>query len=104
LTSAIKYSDTNVHYLLSFYLYVRTIAIERSRNSLVGIATDHGLDGRGSNSDRGNVLLFSTASRSSLGLMQRPMQLIPAAISPGVKWPGHEADYSPPCLQVIVLN
>jgi hypothetical protein len=31
-----------------------------------------------------------------LSCTQPPIQCIPAAFSLGVKWPGHEADHSPP--------
>jgi hypothetical protein len=45
---------------------------------------------------RGKNFLFSTLSRQALGPIQPPMQWVPGALSPGVKWPGPEADYSPP--------
>jgi hypothetical protein len=61
----------------------------RSRDSSVGIATGYGLDCPGSIPGRGKRF-FSTASRSALG----PILWVPvAAISPGVKWPRHEADH-----------
>jgi hypothetical protein len=37
-------------------------------------------------------ILAGAVSRPALG----PTQWIPQAISPGVKWPGHEADHSAP--------
>jgi hypothetical protein len=39
---------------------------------------------------------FSMSSRPVLGLTQPPIPWVPGALSPGVKWPGHEADHSPP--------
>jgi hypothetical protein len=49
----------------------------------------YGLDGPGS-------ILFSTASRLTLGLAQPPIQWVPAALSLGVKQQEREADYSLP--------
>jgi hypothetical protein len=40
--------------------------------------------------------LYSTASRPALGPTQLPITWIPGALSVRVKWPGHEADRSPP--------
>jgi hypothetical protein len=42
------------------------------------------------------IFLFTTASRTEMGPTQPPNQWVPGAISLGVKWPGHEADHSPP--------
>jgi hypothetical protein len=50
----------------------------------------------GFNSWQGKIFLFLTASRSALGPTQPPIQLVPGAISPGVKQPGRKADHSPP--------
>jgi hypothetical protein len=55
----------------------------------------YGLKGRGSIPGRGKVFLFSIASRPALGPTQPPIQWVLWALSPGVKWPGHEADHSP---------
>jgi hypothetical protein len=38
--------------------------------------------------------LFAIA-RPSLGLTQLPIQWVPGALIPGVKWPGREAHHSP---------
>jgi hypothetical protein len=40
--------------------------------------------------------LFSIASRPALGLTQPPIQWVPGDVYLEVKWPGHEADHSPP--------
>jgi hypothetical protein len=51
----------------------------------------------GFNSWRGlGIFLFTTMSRTVLGPTQPPIQWVPGALSLGVKWPGHEADHSPP--------
>jgi hypothetical protein len=42
------------------------------------------------------IFLFTTASRLALGPTQPPIQWVPGAVSLGVKWPGREADHSPP--------
>jgi hypothetical protein len=42
------------------------------------------------------IFLFTTASRMALGPTQPPIQLVPGALSLGVKRPGCEADHSPP--------
>jgi hypothetical protein len=41
-------------------------------------------------------LLFSTSSRPAMGPTQPPIQWVPGAPSPGIKWLGCEADHSPP--------
>jgi hypothetical protein len=43
-----------------------------------------------------NIFLYSTVSKPPLGTIQSPIQWVPAALSPGVKLPGREVDYSPP--------
>jgi len=40
--------------------------------------------------------LLNTASRLALGPMKLPVQWVSGALSLGVKWPGREADHSPP--------
>jgi hypothetical protein len=67
-----------------------------SWDSSVGIVTGYGLDCRGSVPDRGEIILFSIASRPTFGPTQPPIKWIPGAPSPGVKRPGREADHSPP--------
>jgi hypothetical protein len=42
------------------------------------------------------VFLFTTMSRMALEPTQLPIQGVQEAFSLGVKWPGHEADHSPP--------
>jgi hypothetical protein len=44
----------------------------------------------------GGIFLFTTASRTALESTQPPIQWEPGALSLGVKWPGREADHSPP--------
>jgi hypothetical protein len=42
------------------------------------------------------IFLFTTASRTALGLTQSPIQWVPGVLSLGVKRSGREADHSPP--------
>jgi hypothetical protein len=51
--------------------------------------------GRSSSPGKGKIYLLSTMSRSVLGLVQPPIQLVPRVIFPWVKRPGREADQSP---------
>jgi hypothetical protein len=51
---------------------------------------------RSSSPGRLKNFLFSTSSRPVLGLTQPPIQWVTGALSPGVKRPGRESDYSPP--------
>jgi hypothetical protein len=51
--------------------------------------------GRGSIPGRDKIL-YSTASKSNLGPIQSPVQWVMEALSPGLMWPGYEADHSPP--------
>jgi hypothetical protein len=66
-----------------------------SRESAVDIATGYGLDDRYFGVRvAGGSKIFSTSSRPVLGPTHRPIQLVPGALSPGVK--RREADHSPP--------
>jgi hypothetical protein len=42
------------------------------------------------------IFLLTTKSRTALGPTQPPIQWVLGALSLGVKWPGREADHSPP--------
>jgi hypothetical protein len=71
----------------------------KSRDSSVGIALGYGMDDRGSRYDYRwglGIFLFTTASRTALEPTQPPIRWMPGALSLGVKWPGREADHSPP--------
>jgi hypothetical protein len=52
--------------------------------------------GRSSSPGRLKNFLFSTSSRPALGPAQPPIQLVPGALSTGVKRSGRDADHSPP--------
>jgi hypothetical protein len=45
---------------------------------------------------RQEIFLYSTASKLILGPIQPPIYWGPFPLFPGVKWPGSEADHSPP--------
>jgi hypothetical protein len=58
----------------------------------------------GSRFSRGHVIakrwltsngLRNVKHRPALGLTQSSIQWVLGALSPGIKWPGHEADHSP---------
>jgi hypothetical protein len=50
------------------------------------------------NSRQGQIwdFFFATVSRHAIGSTGPHVQWVPEALSPGVKWPGHESNYSPP--------
>jgi hypothetical protein len=52
--------------------------------------------GRSSSPGKFKNFLFSTSSRLAVGPTQPPLQCVPGALSPGIKWQGREADHSPP--------
>jgi len=55
------------------------------------------LNDRGFESRQGlGIFLFTIVSRPVLGPTQPPIQWVPGTLSLEVKWPGHEADHSPP--------
>jgi hypothetical protein len=58
---------------------------------------DHELGGRGSIPGGASFFLYSVASRPALGPAHPPIHWVPWALSPVVKRPGHEYNYSPPC-------
>jgi hypothetical protein len=67
-------------------------------DSVVGIATGYRLDDRGVRVrvPVGSRIFFPPRrSNRFWGSTQPPIQWVPVALSPGVKWPGREADYSP---------
>jgi hypothetical protein len=70
--------------------------IPKSCDSSVGIALGYWLDDRGSSRPGLGICLFTTASRTSSGPIQPPVQGVPGALSLGVKRPEREADHSPP--------
>jgi hypothetical protein len=47
------------------------------------------------------IFLFTTVSRMALGPTQPPIQRVPGVLSLGVKWPGAEAEHSPPSIAEV---
>jgi hypothetical protein len=78
----------------------------KSRGSSVGIALGCGLDDRCSRvrfPAGARKFLFTTASRVALGPTQPPIQLVPGALSLGVKRLGREADHSLPSSTAVKI-
>jgi hypothetical protein len=67
-----------------------------------GLAANYGLDGRGSIPCK--IFLFFRKSIPALGLIRPPIQWELGRISPGVKLPGREVNYSPPSSVEIKNN
>jgi hypothetical protein len=82
---------------VSFYLFM--LGPNFVKIFLVGLALRYGLDYRGSRiryPEELGIFLLTTASRTALGPTQRTIQWVPGTLTLGVKWPGREADHSPP--------
>jgi hypothetical protein len=74
-----------------YRLYLKMDNIQ-SMESSVGTATGCRLHILGLIPGRGKIFLFSIVFRPTWP----PIQWVPGALSPRVKWQGHEADHSPP--------
>jgi hypothetical protein len=73
--------------------------LHKRRDSSVGIVLGYGLDDQGSRFDSWQglgIFFLTTVFRMALGPTQPPIQWVPGTLSLGIKWPGHEADHSPP--------
>jgi hypothetical protein len=89
--------DRKYAFELTFKLF--THIFTGSRESAVDIETGHGTGrptGRSSSPGRVKNFLLPTSSRPALRPAQPPIQWVPVTLSPGIKRPGREADYSPP--------
>jgi hypothetical protein len=75
------------------------IAIVCGPGSVVGIATDYGLDGPGIESRWGET--FQHLSRPALGPTHPPVQWVPG-LSLGKERPGRDADHSPPSSAMVM--
>ena len=72
---------------MAFQIY-SGLLVYRGPGSSVGVATDYGLDGPGSNTGGDEIF---RPSRPALGLTQPPVKWVP-----GLSQPGRAADHSPP--------
>ena len=70
----------------------------RGPGSPVGIVTDYGLDGPGSNPSGDEMF---RPSRPVLGPTQPPVKWVPG-LSRGKVWPGCAADHSPPSSAMVM--
>jgi hypothetical protein len=73
--------------------FMRRSDAKHNLDTSVSIATDYGLDSRGSIRDKGKIFLYSTASKPPT---QPSIQRVPWAHFLGVKRQVREADHSPP--------
>jgi hypothetical protein len=64
--------------------------------SVQRVATRLTTEGSGSSPGRVKNFLFATSSVPAVGLTKLPIQWVPGALSPELKRPGREANYSPP--------
>ena len=71
---------------------LKFLYIQCGPRSSVGMATDYGLDGPGSNPGEDEIF---RPSRPSLGPTQAPVKWVPC-LSRGKVRPGRAADHSPP--------
>jgi hypothetical protein len=82
-------------YYIQFHGVVSFGRINLEKLHYVDITASNMLQFQEDNKTMGSILL-ATASRPVLGPTQSPTQLVPEAISSGVKRPGRTADHSPP--------
>jgi hypothetical protein len=69
----------------------------KSQDSSVTIAAELQAERTGFDSRQGQRSIpFATSSRPAVEPIQRRIQWVPGALSPGIKQQGHEADHSPP--------
>jgi hypothetical protein len=96
--SATRWNCIAILWLSLVSFAAMTICVE-SRDSSVVIALGYGLHDRNSRvrfpAGLG-TFIFTTASRTTLGPTQLPIQGVPGALSLGIKRPGYEADHSLP--------
>ena len=85
-------------FLCIIIIIIIIIIIQSGPGSSVGIATDYGLDGLGSNP--GGDEIFRT-SRPVLGPTQPPVKWV-LGLSRGKVRPGHTADHSPPSSAAVM--
>jgi len=81
-----------IHTNIYIYIYIY------GPGSSVGIATDYGLDGPGSNPDGDEIF---RPSRLALGPTQPPVKWV-RGLSRGKVWPGRAADHSPPSIAAVM--
>jgi hypothetical protein len=77
---------------------IAKVFISEGRDSAVGIATGYRLKDKDVRVrvSVGSRILFSMSFRPAQGPIQPPIQWVPRALSPRVKWPVREADHSLP--------
>jgi hypothetical protein len=79
-----------------FCQFVQNKNCTRSQASSDSITMDYSLRSRDLLLGRGKKFVYSPVSRLALGPTQPHIQRVAGASFPGIKWPGREADHSPP--------
>jgi hypothetical protein len=90
------HTHTHIYIYIYIYIYIHTyLCVSRDKHSRYSDWLRAGRS-RGQSSNPGSIknCLFPTSSRLVLGATQPPIQWV-SELSPGVKRPGREADYSP---------
>jgi hypothetical protein len=97
----VKQKDAVLIYLYFSHTYLHTYFMNdtllfRRWDSAVSTVTGYRLDDQEVGVRVLVVKIFSPVSRPALGPTKPPVQRVPGAHSPRVKWPGCEADHSSP--------
>jgi len=84
---------------VGLFVYLANLLFPYGPGSSVGIATDYGLDGPGSNPGGDEIF---RPSRPALGPTQPPVQWVPGIFSEDKVRPGRAADHSPPSSAAVM--
>jgi hypothetical protein len=90
-----------MHSRKKYFLFI--LHRNRGRGSAVGIAMGYGLDGRGLNSAKDEIILFTITSTPAPEPTQPPMQWVPGTRSPTVKPQERESDHTPASIAEVKM-
>ena len=95
-----KYTHTHTHKNIGRLSLLVTSYIKCGPGSSVGVATDYGLDGPGSNPSGDEIF---RPSRPALGPTQSPVHNAYRVFPDGKVRPGRAADHSPPSSAAVMV-